>query len=260
MTFSGIGAPSNDFGYQAKVSHPDLAAGSLWGNLFISFSGEPQSISAGTTLAPTDYNMAYLGYYRQDNGNFDQVALSGSSELQILDVSGLDEEQTRQDGEQTAGSNGDVFVWPTDGDKEVPAPIKYPADHNGWKVVVEGASTKSTHPVGDVQSGDSCYSLTTSLNEGELVESVRLVPSINYEQASEYIQNPGDVTAEQIQNRISQLKTLKQEIKELEDAANNGLGGGLPGLGGLPTLPGLGVVESAIVAALGITGFKALTS
>ena len=63
------------------------------------------------------------------------------------------------------------------------------------------------------------------------------------------------------QDEWDQLQQNQQDlIDEYEESQDSSLFGGLFDGGGLPTLPGLGVVESAVVVVLGILGLNAATS
>jgi uncharacterized protein YbjQ (UPF0145 family) len=272
LAFSGAYVPDGELGFKAKVSHPDLASDSLWGTLFVSFSvSSPPDIKPNTTISSTDYRIAYLSYFRKDNGEHDVRLLSGSSNLEVLDVADLSEdsqteviggEDAKHSEKQTAGTNGRVVVWRGDWEGDVPPPIEYPADHSNWQVVIDGDVNKHTAPVGDVQTTETDgttehYIEPTGLAEGETVHGVRIVESVSMTQPTSYVQDTSNVNQEDIEKRLQAMKELQQQIEDLENSTIAG-GGSLFG-GGLPSLPGLTFVQSAIVTGGGILGLSFLT-
>jgi len=254
--FSGMAAPS-DYTFRAEVSHPDLVSDSKWGTLFVKFAGkeDPPNISAGTTLEPADYHSAVLGFVREDNGEYTRRGLSGKETLEILDVEETEDEEKRQPEEESAGENGEVLVWPDNG--EVPDPIKLSDNYGDWSVVVGGGSgTKSRHKVSDiVEKEDGWYLDTTSLSNGELIEEIRLNPPIEYSQPTRFWTDKGTVNEEQIRARVTTTEIVRQEIEEAL-GGDDPIGGGFFD-GGLPSLPGLGFIESVIVVILAIFGLNA---
>jgi hypothetical protein len=270
LAFSGIPTPE-DLSYQAKVQHPDIQSeDGLWGTLFISFADQQTAantnVAAGTTLPAADYRQAYLGIYREDNGNWDEILLTPTADdgsdqpIEVLDVDGTTDVEPWEpvEEESTAGANGKVVVWDEETMGEPPDEIKYPADHDGWKIIVQGAATESSHSVSEVEEpteGETKWVLpSTNLAEGEAIEEIRISGPVKYRQPVDYAQDPGNVNEEKIDNRIDGTQRLIEEIRELE---NSGVGVGVGPDIDIPTIPGLGVIESAVVVILAILGLNA---
>ena len=270
LAFSGIPTP-DDLSYKAKVQHPDIQSeDGLWGTLFIAFvdqqTADNTNVSAGTTIPAADYRQAYLGIYREDNGNWDEILLTSKADegtdqaLEILDVDGTTDVEpwAPVEEESTAGANGKVVVWDEETMGEAPDQIRYPADHDGWTVTVEGAATQSSHGVSEVEAPgeeETQWVLpSTNLAEGEAIEEIRISGPVKYRQPVDYVQNPGNVNEEKIENRLDGTQRLIEEIRELE---NSGVGVGVGPDIDIPTIPGLGVIESAVVVILAFAGLNA---
>jgi len=247
MTAIGAGVPDNA-GYEAKVSHPDIQSDSLWGNLYIRFSGDPQPVTPGKTIASADYSVAYFGFYSENAGEYRSRVLSGSSDLQILDVAGLPDEQDATSGAaDVADSSANVVIYEGD---DPPEPIEFPQDHSNWQIVVEGASNTSTHAPTDVVVEGSTYTLeATGLNAGEAIESVRLVPPAEYSQPVEYVADP---TNPDDGETVKRLEALRDTVDSLEKELDNGGSGGF----GLPSL-GLGVPDWMVYGGVGLAALFA---
>jgi hypothetical protein len=264
LAASGVDVPTNA-GRQAKISHPDLPVDEAWGWLYPRLTDKTVTLEPGTTLASADYSIAY--FVRVDaSGNTVPETLSGDSDLQILDMEGGqnedDEEYDR--GEQTAGSNGKVVVWNTaEHGGTVPDPIEFPQDHSEWEIIVYGAENLSSHPptdltVNDTEKGTKYVLDTTALNEGELVESIAVSSPFGFEQPVRYVSDSTNIDPTEIQNRYDRMTDFYDQVRE--EVVNDGV----VGVDGpdidIPTLPGLGVVESVVVVVLGIFGLSALSN
>ncbi|MFC7057239.1 hypothetical protein [Halovenus salina] len=186
---SGQTAPEES-GYQAEVSHPDIQSDSLWGWLVPQFpSGSEQSIKPGMTLAAADYDGAYF-VYETAQGDQDKMILSGSEDLEILSLAGVDGEEdiTEEAGDSTDSDSG-VVVWTGSDKSNAPEPIQSPSDHSDHRLVVKGAQNRSSHALSELertdQDGTVTYSLpSTSLNAGESVEDIVIVPRWTTRRAS----------------------------------------------------------------------------
>jgi len=95
------------------------------------------------------------------------------------------------------------------------------------------------------------------LNRSFTVDAINGESSLDYSHDRTIHTQDNYTTQSEWEQRNENLQQIIDELQE-DDGAN--LGGGLFGGGGLPSLPGLGVVESAIVVALGFAGLNALSS
>lgn len=216
-----------DKAFEAKVSHPDLAADSLWGNLFLRTpdSVSIDSLNPGQTIPSTDYHVAYLGFFSAQTGEFTTRILSGSSDLEVIDVRNLQGQEDVNDeaSADAADDTSDVVVWDSSAtDEEVPDPINFPADHSDWKVVVHGASGgRSIHSPTDLVKSDGTHTLeSTDLNAGEAIERIQLVPPAEFSKPVEPVAdptNPGDTAA--------RVEALREQVDQIESEFNGGGGG-----------------------------------
>jgi len=232
---AAIGAHIPDSaGYRAKVSHPDIQADSVWGHLFPQYADgtDPTPIQPGNTIPSADYTMAYFGYEGAESGEWEQVMLSGDSDLQILDVEGVDGQQDVSGAGDSAGASGKVVVYSGD---SPPDPLANPGNHTNWTVLVQGETNKHTAAVSNVttdSNGDFVLS-STSLTDGESIDYVELVPPVNQSRPHDYTADETNIDTEQTKE---QIKALRQQQEDLEEALNSGGGGGggsiLPDFGG----------------------------
>ena len=262
LAASGLDVPQ-DAGTQAKVSHPDLPVDSAWGWLYPRLEDKSISIEPGTTIAAADYKIAYLIRVTGDTGETVTEELGGSSPLEILDVEMREENDEEFEREDTAGTDGEVVIWDTGkhGEEVHPA-IEYPADHSDWSIVVYGAENQSSHSPSElnkgVNDGSTQYILpSTALNEGELVNSVRLMGPFGFEQPVRYTSDATTIDPGEIQDRYDRMTDFYDQVRD--DLANDGVGVGGPDIG-IPTIPGLGVIESAVVVILAIFGLGQLSN
>jgi hypothetical protein len=259
----GAAAPKDE-GYQALISHPDLEFDQLWAWVYPRFSGDPVSLSPGTTLAASDYNMAYIGYYGEASGEFQTQTLSGDSPLEIIDTTGIEGEDEYDVEENdsiptTVKDSGRVVVWEGE---DPPPEIQYPADHEGHHIVVDGAAGRTTHPVSDVQYDEETgeYYIPasdSSLAAGEAVERVITTPEASYQQPVTHVSDPTSVDSEQT---VQELKTLRETVSDLEEAFNSsGAGGSIGELPSLPGwIPGTGMVQWAVVGVAAFLGIQVI--
>lgn len=235
----GADAP-NDLGFQAKISHADLQAESLWGWLYPQFSGDPVDITPGTTLAATDYDIAYFGYESEVDGATENIVLTGDSPLEVLEMQNVDGQQTldKESTGQTAGTNGRVTVW---NGEDPPEPIANPGDHSGWQILVHGPNdTQSQHPIGDLQvDGTEHYLASTSLAEGDTIEAVEVVPNVSYSQTVTHVADPTTVGGQETVDALNEYRSTVEELKE-ELGDDGGAGIAIPGLGSIPGVGGIG--------------------
>jgi hypothetical protein len=262
MTFSGIGVPSKEDTFQAKISHNDIASDSLWVNLYVS-SENDVSIEPGTTIPASDYSSAFIGYRRADNGKHEERWLSGNSDLEILDVAdtSIDRETGAED--ESAGSNGGLNLWnPENRDEETPPWLEFPDsdEYKDVKVVVEGADgTTSTHDLSEIVREDGVYKLpNTNLSEGTAIEGVRYIRSPTLTSKTDYVPDPANVDTQAIQDRINGRAEMLDRLNELAES-NGGLGGGGFFGDNFPTLPGLGVPGTIVALFLGLFGLGQLS-
>jgi len=265
----GAASPGDDVGFQAKVSHPDLQEPPQWGVLYPMWAEgvEEKTIEGGTTIPKADYRMAYLGFEAADIDEYEVRLLSGDSDLKIIETEDTDDDLVSEREDETAGTNGKVEVWDTTskengGNGEPPEQLEFPESHENWYIEVRGASNLSQHPMGapTVEQGDNgndVYVLdSTDLSEGELVESIAIKKSATYTQQSRYVDDPTTIDNEELERKVTIYQDLADAIDRLESGVGAGGGDGW----NIPTLPGLGVIESAVVVILGFFGLNAATN
>lgn len=263
LAASGVNVPSHS-GYQAEISHDDIVSETLW-VWFWPYVDEDVEISAGTTLTPDDYGMAYIAYHSAVDGEFQTRVLSGSdSDLEIHSLDGVDGQEDLVDDTEgiAAGDDGEVIVWDEETHGDAPDALLYPNDHEEWSIIVYGASNQSTHEISEVVEDDGVYSLPeTDLNDGEQVENVTLVPSVDFVQPVSIIDDPADIDEEDIQQRVDAMEDLYDALEEWADDDSLIGGGGLFG-GGMPDwfpkAPGLTRAQTAVAGAGGLLALNFL--
>jgi len=258
MAFHGIGAPGSDYTFSAEIAHEDLVSDSKWGQLYVSFASgvDGYTLEPGTVIPSTDYRVAYFGYHREDTGEWTERMLTGNYDLEILDVTDVEDEVDVETEGRTAGTNGEVLVWDEEEQGEAPDILKYPNDHSDWRIAIGGATNSSTHTPDEVsEETEGKYRLpSTALNEGELVERIRWIRPPKLDRRVEYLNDLGSVSEDQITTRLERQSELIEKIESLESTA--GGGGGVLFDDGIPSLPGLTALESLIVVAAGALGFN----
>ncbi|MFC7115844.1 hypothetical protein ACFQH2_14035 [Natronoarchaeum sp. GCM10025703] len=179
------------------------------------------------------------------------MVLSGSDPLEIIDVQGVKNQET-VDSESRgaeAGASGRVVVWSGDG---APDPLKYPADHSGYSVQVKGDVTNDTQPIGNVTEDGTEYVLsTTTLAEGETIDSIDIVPPVNYERSHDYVSDATTVDTQATLRPAGETDTTHQRPGRVAD--DDG-GAWLPGVPSAPDLSGsfagiavIGVVVVSVI-------------
>lgn len=252
MAFSGMGT-AEWAASEIKVSHPDLAE-DLWGDLFLSFDGDSMEIKREQTIQSSEYNMAFFGYYRKDNGEYETRVLSGDRSLDVLDIktdSGV------ESADPDTSDSGNVVLW--DGDGETPEIF------NGTKynstVLLEGPNgTMDTYTLANTTTDNQTVLLDESTSL-ESVERVRVVPSLEYDNYSYVVDDPSNPNIESMEDRIQHARMTREQIEELI-AKNSGPavpGFGIPGVPTLPDwIPGEGFTQWLVVGGAGLAGLKFL--
>ncbi|WIV67100.1 hypothetical protein [Natrialbaceae archaeon AArc-T1-2] len=246
----------DETGYRATISHPDLEADELEGLLYPQFGdAEPVSITPGTVLESDDYDMAYFGYESAIDDSFETELLSGDEPLEVIDTDGLEDQQTVDGAGDTAGDDGRVIVHEGD---DPPEPIADPTheDYDGWKIRVYGETNDHTADLTDViEDGDDYVLEQTDLEYGETVESVEIVPSVDYSRSIDYVADPTEVDSEET---IERMDNLRDQVDELEEALDDDDDGGvaLPGMPDDPfeaggALAGFAIIAVVITAVVG---------
>jgi len=252
MLATGAGIPEN-IGFRAKVSHPNLEADELWGDLYIRYDSDTDiEIGGPTTIESTEYRSALLGHYGQVTDDYQVVTLVGDSPLEILEVE--TEDQVRIDEPNVVvGENGEVVIGHPD---ELPEEYVSPEEkYQDWVVTISGADgTQDTVMQQNLIIRDEEVVAETSLEKGVGVSAIRITPPVAFRQTSQGIVDPANYDAELAQQNIDLADKINSEIEELIDDAV--FGGGFFD-GDLPSLPGLGVIESVVVVILAIVGLNA---
>ncbi|OIB57430.1 twin-arginine translocation signal domain-containing protein [Natrialba sp. SSL1] len=239
--------------YRATISHPDLQADELEGLLYPQFDGEAMNLRSGMTLESEDYRMAYFGYESAVDDGFETTTLSGEEALEIHSVSGLEDEISIEDEyEPEAGVDGEVILWTGSG---APEPITDSAEHDGWQIVVTGETTDHVADVSEaVEDGEQWILETTDLAEGEAIESVEVVPSVEYSRSIDYVADPTEVDGDET---IERMENLREQVDDLEEALEDDSSPGLTfpddpfeTTGGV--LAGIAIIGAAIAVVVGV--------
>jgi hypothetical protein len=242
---------------EVKVSHPDLEADSLWGDLYLRLAdGIDLDVNGPMTIPSSDYELAWLGYTGQVSGEYQtQTLAAGSGDLEILEVNAADQIEQEPD-DYTVEEGGAVPVAPAETDA-TPEPLAEPdPEYDDWGVSVttsDGSTGNST--VGDAYVKDGKWYVDTELTEGLAVESVRFTKPSTYQNTSIWTPGATDYNYETAEETILRRRELNEAIEEQFSGGVVGGGGFFDG--GIPTLPGLGVIESAVVVFLAIAGLNA---
>lgn len=249
----GVKVPE-DLGYQAQISHPELAADKLWVDLYPQFSGSTVDIQPDMTLTSTQYNIAYIGYTSDATGDYVTEVLSGDSDLEILDVANVEgSEDATESAPSSAASSGDINLGTSPPDQVV-----NPGDYQETYRVVVATESGGTYtaPVADVSTNtDGEYIVpasSTGLSGGESITSVRIIPVVTSTQTSQYVADATTVDSQAVQDQLQAQKDMQQELDKISDGGGDGFlsGGGLLGGGG--------IIGGAVLAGLGILGLGQL--
>jgi hypothetical protein len=256
----GMGMP-NAIGYQAKVSHPDLAADSLWGDLYIRFSDsapDDYTIDGPMTIPSADYEMALLGYPSSVSDEYRKVGMDAASgDLEILEIE-TNDQIVVDDPAKSVKSGGTVVLAPADSE-ETPKPLadSDPATDKWGIIVTAGDGTSDKQTVGDAYVEDQKWKLDTSLSEGLSVAEIRYTPPVVHTKTGYTVSDPANYDPEKTQQILEETRRINEEIEKL---LSGGIGGGGFFDGGLPSLPGLSTMQSAVVVVLGIAALSAASS
>jgi len=257
------GASPSTAGYQVEISHPDLAADSLWGNLYPRYADgvDDQNLTSGSTLSSADYTLAYFGYIENDTGEYTITTLSGNEDLQILSSSDSNAELS-ENRDTNVDSNNGVQFWDTEQHGEAPDWLQYPGEFSDKELVLNGPENQSTHSLSDiVDNGDGTYSIdTTDLNAGESLEEIRLRDQPTYSQPGYVTSDPTTVDTAQVESQIQDYNDLQTLIENVESHNEDVAAGSWWDSPDIPTLPGLGVFGTGAAAILGFLGISALSS
>ncbi|PSP92306.1 hypothetical protein BRC87_00470 [Halobacteriales archaeon QS_4_66_20] len=246
-------------GFQAKVSHPDLSADSLWVDLFLRLAdGVDLTVSGPMTIPAADYDHALIGYAGQASGEYQYRTLdSGSGDLEILQLETTDQEVREVD--KTVGEGGTVVLAPTE-DENTPMPLAEPdPKYDSWGISVYAADDSSWGgTVGDAytmdQDGTEVWAVDTSLSQGLAVERIHYNPDSTFKNTSVWTPDGSGYSVTDAETTIEFRRALNEAI---DQAFSDAFGGGGFFDGGLPSLPGLGFIESVIVVILAIFGLNA---
>ena len=204
-------------GYRATISHDDLQADELEGLLFPQFdTDDPPSVRPGTTIEAAELGLAYFGWEDQlsadDETQFETTVLSGDSDLEIIDATEIDGEETVDEADDEAGGDGDVVIFSGD---DPPDPLADPSEHDGWSVVIQGEDETHAVDVSEVvEDGDSYTVEGTPFESGAAIEEARLVPPVDYEPSHEYVSDPTEVDSDQT---LAELEAQRELIEDLEE-------------------------------------------
>jgi len=241
-------APPEDLGVRAQINHPDLDADDVWGRVFVQWQdGQEMDLAPGKTINSGDYEFAVFVYPGAVSGELERIALSNSGPLEIVDLSGsdLDKEASK---DTTVEDDGDVLLWDEKKDGEVPSWIKNPPAGHEWILVDEDGNRLSFSGPDIEETDDGVWKLPdTSFAPGTNIKSIRAVEPITTTQPIKRVKDTSTVNEERIVERYRESRRLREQVREEINESDDVIPG--PGLfgDGLPTLPGLGVVESAVV-------------
>jgi hypothetical protein len=257
-------APPEDLGVRAQINHPDLDANDVWGRLFIKWKdGYERDLAPGKSIDEDFYEFAMFVYPGAVSGELERIALSSGTrnELEIVDLTGSDiDKETSKD--TTVEDDGDVPLWDEKKDGEVPSWIKNPPAGHEWRLVDENGNRLSFDGTDIEETEEGVYKLPgTSFDPGTNIRSIRAVEPITTTQPIKRVKDTSTVNEEEIVERYQETTRLREQIREEINESDDILpGGGLFG-DGLPTLPGLGVLESAVVVGGGsILGILTLSA
>jgi len=245
-----------DPGFQAKISHPDLAADSLWADLYLRLSSSSNlTVTGPMTIPQSDYEHALIGYTGQSSGNYQQQTLDSSSgDLEILELETTD--QVVRQVDRTVGENGTVTLAPAESDT-TPDPLANPdPKFDSWGLNIYAADGSNfSGTVGDAYVEDGHWKVDTNLSQGLSVDRINYVPNSEFVPTSVWTPDGGGYDVNVAEKIIERRRKINEKI---EEEFNDGIVGGSPDIDiGIPTIPGLGVIESAVVVILAFVGLNA---
>jgi hypothetical protein len=260
MMSIGASVPTKTPAHQVKISHPDLTANSLWVDLYLRLADGVSDITINgpMTIPKADYELAWIGHTDQTSGEYiNDKTLPGTSDLQILEVDAPDSITKKPD--TVVEADGDVVLG-EEGSKLLPTPIKEPdPKYNSWGISVKTAdgSTDSAK-VSDTFIENGKWKVATNLNEGQSVTGVTYHPDVTYESTTFDAYSASSYDPTVAQKTIERRRDFNDAV---DDAFSSVLGGGSGSLfEGLPSLPGFGPLESAIIVILGLFGLNAASN
>ncbi|AXR77696.1 hypothetical protein [Natrarchaeobaculum sulfurireducens] len=255
----------DESGYTALVKHSELGAEPVWGRLYPQFEdGETMQVAPGVELGEDDYRMAYFGYLEEDEDGYETVVLPGDEPLKIKEVDGLESVDADLDYSTVeAGEDGRVTVYEGD---DPPEQIEEKDDAYG--VMIEGEDNETWVSLADLelaeadddedddedddsQEYDVYYVEETELEEGEKIESMEIVPSVNYTQHIDSVADPTEIDTDETLEQIDALRDQTEELEEaLGDAGGSSGGDGGGGIDDTLVFGGLAALVLSTLAAV----------
>lgn len=260
MLATGIGMPTDDLGFRALISHPELATNELWVDLYPRLENGSVSIDGPTTLAAENYSMAVIGYQSKANDEYIVEALPGTDPLEVLEVETTNSQSVEQD--RTVSSDSSVVV----SESGVPDAIPDDADLSNWSVTLttDSGSTDTVAYPDLTKDGETITAPSTSLSSDSTVTEAQWTPSVTYDTPTQSVTDPANYDPQNAQKRIEQTRELNNEIDRLlnqvEDHNEQAGGGIFAGSNNLPTIGGFGVLGTIVAAGGGLFAFDKLTS
>ena len=223
LAAAGLYSPKGAGGVQAKISHHQLEADSLWGRLFVRFpEGNEKTIEPNTTLQY--YDLAFFLYPDRSGNGGSKTAVFESGDIEILDVSGPEIDQGEQ-VDNTVEDDGTVPVWDPETDGETPAWIKNPPA--GETIVVTTPDgTYHFDPTQLKEAEDGTYHIPeTQIPPGSKVRRVRTAGSLRYVQPYEKVHDPSTVDEERLSDRYDNISYFRDKVREETTRGGGGVGG-----------------------------------
>jgi hypothetical protein len=263
MMAIGAQYPGDSVSQQAKVSHPALETDSIWADLYIRLTdGSSLEVNGPMSVPAADYELAYIGFQSKvGDGEYITETLPGDSELVIEDV--RDPKQIEQDSPDPVADNGDVTIGDDNNEEELPKPLaESDPKYDDWGVIVTTADgSTGSGKVGDAYIGDDGkWKLPTSLSAGQSVETVRFIPPNTYDDTN--LWTPADGSSGYDVSTAQEIIERRRRFNDavVEEFSSSGIGGGGGFFGdNFPTIPGLGVAGTIVVAFLGLFGLGQLS-
>jgi hypothetical protein len=223
-------------------------------------TGTSSSLSVGDTVTPSNLSYDYSVGYTSEN-----VAVQWPHYTTTLDGGQLTVGKTPStEVVEWVGRPLQMVVQTSKGETATIDPFAYGSPENPSAGFTVDLSGQLNEPIADVtkitifSAKDSPVSATKFLDKQfTLVSGAKDSYDFTHDRSVQTTDNY--VTAEEWEQRNEELQKIIEELRD--DGGGGGGGGGLFGGGpNIPTLPGLGVIESAVVVALGFAGLNALTS